>query len=130
MKLLLVFALLAFVCMARSAPAVNSGKRIFLSLICKNFFLQPSPPRQLILPSYDAEQDAPHEESNVTQEGQEDDEDSYEEKTTTTTTTTTTRRTPPVFPTRNRHLIPSRRPNPVRVDEANCRVTLTTRLII
>ncbi len=107
MKHLIVFALFALICMARSAPAVNSMK-VFHCFNCFN--LQPATtPRELILPDYhEPDDDIADDEIHIdTGAGEEDEE---EEDTTTTTTTTTTRRSPYVIPTRNRNIIPSRRP--------------------
>jgi hypothetical protein len=47
----------------------------------------------------------------------EDNDDDEDDEDTTTTTTTTTRRSTYVFPTRNRNLIPSRRPIQVNSKE-------------
>lgn len=116
MKLLLFFAFLALVCMARSAP-VNSAS---MPLSCIPFFVLSQPPTtpRLLLPDYqDADQDVPVDDTNNNDdEDQDTDEDPEEDTTTTTTTTTTTRRSPHI-PTRNRHVIPTRRPFLVRIIE-------------
>ncbi|CAF1149114.1 unnamed protein product [Adineta steineri] len=110
MKLLLVFAFLALICLARSAPSAISK------------------PRQLILPHYDEDEeikihvDEDHTHGIDTEDADEDDEE--EPSTTTTTTTTTTRRAPYAFPTRDRNLIPSRRP--IRTQRPTTRQTTTT----
>lgn len=63
----------------------------------------------MIFQQYDEEdEDIPHEEVKLVDDDDQEAED--DESTTTTTTTTTTRRSVFNFPTRNRNMIPSRRP--------------------
>ena len=91
MKLLLVLAFVALMCMARSAPTTTTA-------------------RVLIFPNYNDGEDVETifgaNDIDTDIAAAEDEDDSEE----TTTTTTSTRRSTYVFPTRNRNLIPSRRP--------------------
>ncbi|CAF0820196.1 unnamed protein product [Adineta ricciae] len=91
MKLLLVFALLALICMARSAPTSPTATTTTTG-------------RQLVFQHYDDDDEhVPQEEVKL------DDDDEHEAED-DETTTTTTRRSVFNFPTRNRNMIPSRRP--------------------
>ncbi|CAF2308014.1 unnamed protein product [Rotaria sp. Silwood2] len=100
MKLLLVFAFLAFICVVRTAPTPSSTSRV------------------LILPDYN-DDDTDHEDeyhtiadvgNNDDGENNSDDDDDDEHKTTTMRTVMTTSRSNPVFPSRGSGLIPTRRP--------------------
>ncbi|CAF0887999.1 unnamed protein product [Rotaria sordida] len=87
MKLILVFAFLALICMARTAPTPSSTSRV------------------LILPDYHEEND--HEDKTHTNiDNNHDDEEDEDEHPSTTTTIRST----PGFPSRNPDLIPTRRP--------------------
>ncbi|CAF0721674.1 unnamed protein product [Rotaria sp. Silwood1] len=109
MKLLLLFAFLALVCVARTAPTPSSTSRV------------------LILPDYHDDDDADHEDKphidvddNISSDEDED------EPTTTTRTTKTTIRSIPVFPSRGTDLIPSRRPIPTQRTSSIRTITTTT----
>ena len=96
MKLLLVFAFVALMCMARSAPTTTTARILVFQDYNDREETEP------IADAHDVETDVADEE----------DEDESAE----TTTTTTTRRPAQKFPTRNPNLIPSRRTTQVEIE--------------
>ncbi|CAF3492736.1 unnamed protein product [Rotaria socialis] len=92
MKLVLVVAFLALICMARTVPMRSSSTRT------------------LIMSDYDDEEHDHRIQDNVgnDDDDEEEEEEEEEEAIITTTATTTTNRFTFAFPTRNRDLIPTR----------------------